>query len=201
MKKSTKIKQLIEYQLLLQHSFHLRSTLHIAHDRYLQFEKTIQDFEPSDALFRDDDWMKIQIQTSKELGWFSTKMLLDLPQEIKQYHFGPQQIAFCLLYAMIEKYKSIMQITPLFKDENIDKYCYENNQFIKLLKDFRNSILHPRYDNSKKQVKFLEEYNNSDKPFLSLLIKGEVLFKNFLQRIWHLGIKEQWEVTHDNTTR
>ena len=193
MRNSPKKKQNMEYRLLVQHSYYLRSTVNLAYDRFLKFQETIDSAKLSGTLMDDDNLMTVQIKTAKEIGGVKTKMLLDAPIEIHKYHHAPIQISYCLLYAMLEKYKYLIQHYPLFQDEKIDKYFQENNEYIKFLKKLRDSILHERFDNLNEQKKFLTQFYNCDKDCLMLLMEGQQLFDDLLTRIWN-EIKDNKEL-------
>ena len=175
-----------EYAVMLYHSYYLRSAINIAHDRHQRLEQTRQNLGLSNKPMDSENIRSLQLQTAKEIGGVNTRMLLDAPEEIGKYHFGPLQIALCLLYAIIEKYRKLVKIYPAFQDNAIDKYCHENEQFVWLLKDVRDSILHQRHDNIEKQQKFVQEHSgDSSKHCLDLLLEGEEIYRDYLRRLWH----------------
>ena len=184
MRNSKKRKQRTEYGLLVQHSFYLRSTMNLAHDRFLKLQKTIDSAGLSGTITDDDNLTTIQIKTAQEIGGIKTNMPFDASNEIHKYHHAPIQISYCLLYAMLEKYKYLIQHYSLFQDETIDKYFQENKEYIEFLKKLRDSVLHERFDNFDKQEKFLTRFNSDNKDFLTLLIEGQRLFDGLLTRTW-----------------
>ena len=181
MKKSEKEKQRIECSLLVKHSRLLRSTVNLAYDRFQQLQKIENSVELSGTLMDGDNLRSVQLKAAEERGGIKTRMLLDVPKEIEKYDHAPLQISYCLLYAMLEKYKYLIQNYLLFQDEKIDKYCQENQEYIRSLKNVRDSILHERFDNLNEQEKFLAQFKDSS---LALLLEGQQLFDDLLMRIW-----------------
>ena len=172
-----------EYAVMLRHSYYLRSSLNLAYDRYQQLEQTIQSLGFSSMPMDDDNLRSVQIQAANKIGGINTRMLLDAPQEIQKYHFGPLQIALCLLDAVLEKYKKMAEFDPIFRDEAIDRFRHENEQFVRHLRGVRDSIVHQRHDNMAQQTKFVE----ANSPYMiGLLRKGESIYKDYLRRLWTL---------------
>ena len=127
----------------------------------------------------------LQVHAAKEIGGVNTRMLLDAPQEVLKYHFGPLQIALALLFAIIEKYRQLSKAHPVFRDDAVDQYCRENHQFVENLEALRNSIVRQRYDNMDEQEKFVKEFSGGKTDHLvTLLIEGESVYRDYLKRLW-----------------
>ena len=134
-----------------------------------------------------EGFTQLQVEAAKEIGGIHTRTLLDAPQEIQKFHWGPLQIALCLLYAVIEKYKQLSKTNSMFQDDAIDRYCRENDQFVELLKALRDSILHQRHENVDEQSRFVERFTgDNSKHLVTLLIEGENAYREYLRRLWHL---------------
>ena len=179
------MKHRAEYEALVQHSHFLRSAMNLAYDRHQQLENTIQDLGLS-SMPRDHETLTLlQVHAAKEIGGVNTRMLLDAPQEVLKYHFGPLQITLALLFAIIEKYRQLSKAHPVFWDDAVDQYCRENHQFVENLEALRNSIVRQRYDNMDEQEKFVKEFSGGKTDHLvTLLIEGESVYRDYLKRLW-----------------
>ena len=179
------MKHRAECEALVQHSHFLRSAMNLAYDRHQQLENTIQDLGLS-SMPRDHETLTLlQVHAAKEIGGVDTRMLLDAPQEVLKYHFGPLQIALALLFAIIEKYRQLSKAHPVFRDDAVDQYCRENHQFVENLEALRNSIVRQRYDNMDEQEKFVKEFSGGKTDHLvTLLIEGESVYRDYLKRLW-----------------
>ena len=176
-----------EFEALVRHAHLLRSSMNLVYDRQQQLEQTMRGLGFSSVPRDHKDFTRLQVQAAKEIGGIHTRILLDAPQEIEKFHWGPLQISLCLLYAVIERYKQLCKINPTFQDDALDKYCRENHQFVELLEALRDSILHQRYDNEGEQVKFVEKFTgDGNRRLKTLLIEGESAYKDYLRRLWHL---------------
>ena len=177
-----------EFEALVQHSYFLRSSMNLAYDRHQQLEQTMHDLGLSSMPTEGETLTLLQVQAAKEVGGVNTRMLLDAPQEILKYHFGPLQIALALkFFAIVERYKQLSKTYPTFQDEALDTYCRKNHQFMGTLEALRDSILHQRYDNMDEQRKFVEKFTgDGNKHLVTLLIEGESTYKDYLRRLWHL---------------
>jgi len=181
------MKHKAEFEALVQHSHFLRSSMNLAYDRQQQLENTMHALGLSSIPTEGESFTLLQVQTAKEIGGVNTRMLLDAPEEIQKYHFGPLQIALSLLFAIIEEYKRLSRTYPTFQNDTLDTYCRENHQFVETLKVLRDSILHQRYDNMDAQRRFVEEFSgDKSKHLVTLLIEGERIYKDYLRRLWHL---------------
>ena len=197
MRKSDKEKLKKEYALLLDHSYYFRVALNLARHRYQELLRTAEDLGLSDKWSDSESLTSIQIQTEKELGGVSTRIPIDWQLEIQKYHFGPMQVASCLLYEILQKYQNLVKDWPVFKDENIDRYCRKNESFIRknenfiqLLKGLRDSILHERYENLGRQEEFVTTFTQ-DGSLTLLLDEGQNLFEDLLKRVWYLISNEE----------
>lgn len=181
------MKHQLEFGTLLRHSYLLRSSINLAYDRDQQLEQTIHNLGFSSMPAEPEGRTAVQMAAAREIGGINVRMLLDAPQEIEKYHFGPLQIALCLLYAIIERYKELSKTCPSFRDDSVDKYCSENERFILHLKDLRDSVLHQRHDNLAKQMNALKEFDGeANKHILDLLLGGESIYRDYLRNLWRL---------------
>lgn len=131
-----------------------------------------------------EDFTRLQVETAKEIGGINTQMLLDAPQEIEKYHYGPLQIALCLFDAMITKYGLLSKAIPVFQDDTLDNYCRKHRDFMIVLKDVRASLLHQRYDNFQRQRQFVTAFGRQRRDHMTaLLIEGARSFDEYLLRV------------------
>ena len=182
MNKISKDKKLREHYLLMKHSRYLRSMTNLAYNRQNELNQTIQDLGLSNKALEGDNLRSIEVATAERIGGLRTGMLLDAPEEIEKYYHGPLQIAYCLLYAMIEKHRKLVKVYSLFKDKRIDKYYASKKKYIKSLKHLRHSLLHERYDNVKNQEKFLSGFHDPDTNHVEFLLEGQTIFEDMLMR-------------------
>ena len=66
-------------------------------------------------------------------------MLLDALEEIEKYHWGPLQIALCLLAGFLAKYEALCGDDRSFQDNGIDTYLGQHGEFVNGLRDLRDS--------------------------------------------------------------
>ena len=184
MNKLPKDKKQREHYLLRKHSRYLRCMTNLAQIRQNELDQTIQDHGLSNKVLKDDDLTSgpVRIATAKKIGGLRTGMRGDASEEIQKYHYGPLQIAYCLLYAMIEKHKKLVKVHPLFKDKHIDKYYASNEERIQLVKDLRHSLLHEYPDNVEDQKTFLLKFDGTDTNDREFLRKGQAIFEGMLMR-------------------
>ena len=138
------------------------------------------------ACVKKEKVIKVQLQTAKNIGCLQTRMQLDAPREIEKFHFGPLQLSYCVLYAIIEKYEKLIKQDHIYKDDGMDKYRTDNAKFLRDLKLVRDSILHQRTDNFQKQERFVNDWSNEvfNKNMLDLLLVGLNTYEQYLQRLW-----------------
>ena len=191
MSKITKDRKRREHYLLMNHSHYLRCMTNLAYIRHNELNQTIQDLGLSGKALEGDNLMSIQVATAEKIGGLRTGMLGDAFEEILKYDCGPLQIAYCLLYAMIEKHRKLIKVYPLFKDKHIDKYYASNEEYIQSLKYLRNSLLHQRHDNVENQKKFVVAFNDTDTNCLEFLMEGQTIFDNMLMRTQYLLAKTE----------
>ena len=167
-----------EYKLMLRHSHLLRSSLNLAYSRNWELEQTIRNLGFSEMPRGEDDFTLVQTKTAKEIGGVNTRMLLDAPQEIEKYHFGPLQISLCLLSTILAYYETVIARNLIFRCDCMDKYLKENQEFFRASEALRNSILHQRYDNYDVQKEFVHKYVANT---VAKAIEGETVFQNYLK--------------------
>ena len=95
---------------------------------------------------------------AREIGWVRARMLLDASEEIEKYHWGPLQIALCLLAGVLAKYEALCRDDRSFQDDGIDAYLGQHAGFVNGLRDLRHSLLHQRYDSMPTQVEFIGKF-------------------------------------------
>jgi len=173
------------YFAMLRHSHFLLSAVNLSYYRFQHLEQTKHNLGLTNTPMDSENLDAIQLQTAKEIGGVNTKMLLDAPLEIEKYHFAPVQIACCLLYAAIEKYRKLVKVNPIFRDQSIDKYCEENAEFVRVLKGLRDLLLHPFGDNWKQQDEFFEflKQDGHTARHYQLLLKGTSFYRTYLERL------------------
>lgn len=176
-----------EYGMMLRHSYYLRAAMNLAANRQQQLQKTLDGLGFAKIPTDHEDFTLVQVEAAKEIGGINTRMLFDAPREIEKYHFGPLQIALCLLYAIIEKYRELSKANQMFQDDAFDRYCLENKQFVQQLSALRDSVLHQRYDNMDEQENFVKWFDGDrNKHCGTVLIEGESIYQDYLRSLWRL---------------
>ena len=125
-----------------------------------------------------DNINRVQVQVATDIGGINTRMLLDASSEIEKYHFGPLQVALCLLYAVLEEYSRLTKTTIVFCNGNMDTFLQRNDHVLQSLKGLRHSILHERYDNIDVQRQFVSPHVGDS---IRLVIEGEQTFQSYLK--------------------
>ena len=166
-----------EYTVTLRHSHILHSAMNLACSRFEFLEQSKQDLNIESLT--DENMLKLQVETAKNIGGIETRSLLFASEEIGKYYFGPVQIALSLLWAAIEKYDVLSKGNRLLQDMAIEEYCQSNREFIVSLKALRDSIIHPRSDNVQAIKEFSRAYGARH---VALLIEGELAYRNYLIR-------------------
>ena len=167
---------------LCQHSHFLRSALALAADRHEQLNQTLCRLGHSELPTGDDAFLDVQMETAKEIGGIRTMMYLDAPQEIMKYHFGPLQVALCLLDAVVARYRKLSHDQPAFQDDEFDIWCNERPDFLQRLKAARDSLLHERHDTLVGQTAFVEALREQDS-IVSSLLEGAATYEAWLRRL------------------
>ena len=166
------------------HSCLLRAATNLAADRHRQLFQTLDrlGFEsiPDDS----GDLTKLQVETAQEIGGIRTEMLLDAPEEIEKYHWGPLQIALCLLAGVLAKYETLRRDDRSFQDDEIDAYCRQHAEFVRGLHDLRDSLLHQRYENMPTQVEFVTRFAGGQRSrIVELLLEGRSVCEGYVRRL------------------
>jgi hypothetical protein len=165
-----------------QHSHFLRSALALAADRHEQLQRTLHRLGHSEMPIGDEAFRDVQMETAKEIGGIRTMMYLDAPQETMKYHFGPLQIALCLLDAIVARYRKLARDQPVFQDDEFDIWCNERPDLLQRLKAARYSLLHGRHDTMVDQTAFVEAFREQDS-IVSSLLEGAVAYEAWLRRL------------------
>ncbi len=167
---------------LCQHSHFLRSALALVADRDEQLHRTLHRLGHSEMPTGDEAFRDLQMETAKEIGGIRTMLYLDAPQETMKYHFGPLQIALCLLDAMVARYRKLARDRPMFQDDEFDIWCNERPDLLQRLKAARYSLLHERHDTMVDQTAFVEAFREQDS-IVSSLLEGAVAYEAWLSRL------------------
>lgn len=166
------------------HSCLLRAATNLAADRHRQLVRTLERLGLRSIPDDSDELTKLQVETAEEIGGIRTRMLLDASEEIEKYHWGPLQIALCLLAGVLAKYEVLCKEDRSFQDDAIDAYCHQHAGFVKGLHDLRNSLLHQRYDNMPTQVEFLKKFGSRQgSRIVDLLLEGLSVYEPYVKRM------------------
>ena len=126
----------------------------------------------------------MQVETAQEIGGIRTKMLLDAPEEIEKYHWGPLQIALCLLAGVLAKYEALCKNDQSFQDDGIDAYRRQHPGFVDGLRDLRDSLLHQRYENMPTQAEFVKKFAGGQRSgIIVLLLEGRSVYEGYVRRM------------------
>ena len=166
------------------HSCLLRAATNLAADRHRQLVRTLDRLGFRSIPDDRGDFTKLQVETAQEIGGIRTRMLLDAPEEIEKHHWGPLQIALCLLAGILAKYETLCRDDPTFQDDEIDAYCRQHAGFLKGLHDLRDSLLHQRYENMPTQVEFVKEFAGGQRSrIIELLLEGRSVYEGYVRRM------------------
>ena len=166
------------------HSCLLRAATNLAFDRHRQLLRTLErtGFQaiPDDR----EDLTKLQVEATKQIGGIRTRMLLDAPEEIEKYHWGPLQIALCLLAGVLAKYEALCRDDESFQDDGIDAYRRQHPRFVNGFHDLRDSLLHQRYENMPTQVEFVKKFAGGERSrIVELLLEGRAVYEGYVRRM------------------
>ena len=170
------------FAALCQHSHFLRSALALAADRHEQLQRTLHRLGHSEMPTGDEAFRDMQMETAKEIGGIRTMMYLDAPQETMKYHFGPLQMALCLLDAIVARYRKLARDQPVFQDDEFDIWCNERPDLLQRLKATRASLRHELHDTMVDQTAFVEAFREQDS-IVSSLLEGAVACEAWLRRL------------------
>lgn len=172
------------FDALWQHSHFLRSALTLALDRHRQLDRTLLHLGYSEMPTDDEELRTVQIETAREIGGIRTMMYLDAPHEIMKFHYGPLQVALCLLDAVIARYKKLSRDNPVFQDDQVDGYCNGHADFLRSLQAVRDSLLHERHENVSSQAAFVETFREESRDrIVSSLLEGAATYEAYLRRL------------------
>ena len=170
------------------HSCLLRAATNVAADRHRQLVRTLDRVGFQSIPDGNGDLTKLQVETAQEIGGLRTRMLLDASEEIEKYHWGPLQIALCLLAAILARYETLCRDDRSFQDEEIDAYGRQHANFVKGLHHLRDSLLHQRYDNMTMQVEFVKEFAEGRRSrVIELLLEGRSVYEGYVRRMGRSG--------------
>ena len=166
------------------HSCLLRTATNLAADRHRQLVRTLDrlGFQaiPDDRA----DFTKVQVEAAREIGGIRTRMLLDAPEEIEKYHWGPMQIALCLLAGVLARYEAVCRDDQSFRDAGIDAYLRQHPEFVNGLGNLRDSLLHQRYENMPTQAEFVENCAGGQHGrIVELLLDGRSVYESYVRRM------------------
>ena len=166
------------------HSSLLRVAASLAADRHRQLVRTLDRLGFQEIPEDREDFNRLQVEAAQEIGGVRTRMLLDAPEEIEKYLWGPLQIALCLLAAVLAKYEGLRRDDPWFQDDGIDAYRRQHSEFVDGLRDLRDALLHQRYDNMPTQVEFVREFAGGERNrIVALLLEGLSEYEDYVKRM------------------
>ena len=166
------------------HSCLLRAVTNLVADRHRQLVGTQDRLGIQAIPVNSGDLDKLQVETAQEIGGIRARMLLDAPEEIEKYHWGPLQIALCLLAGVLAKYEALCKDDASFQDTGIDGYLGQHGEFVTGLRDLRHSLLHQRYENMPTQVEFVKKFaGGQDGQMIELLMEGRTVYEGYVKRM------------------
>ena len=169
---------------LWHHSCLLRAVANLAADRHRQLVRTLDRLGFQAIPDDSGDLTRLQVETAQEIGGVRARMLLDASEEIEKYHWGPLQIALCLLAGVLAKYEALCRNDRSFQDDGIDAYLGQHAGFVNGLRDLRHSLLHQRYDSMPTQVEFIRKFAGGQRGRLvELLLEGCTVYENYVKRM------------------
>ena len=169
---------------LWNHSCLLRAATNLAADRHRQLCRTLERLGFREIPEDREEFTKLQVETAREIGGIRTRMVLDAPQEIEKYHWGPLQIALCLLAAVLAKYGALCGDDPWFQDDGIDDYRRRHAEFLDGLRNLRDSLLHQRHENMPTQKKFVREFAGEERnQVVERLLEGLSVYEDYVNRL------------------
>ena len=108
-------------------------------------------------------------------------MLLDAPGK---YHWGPLQIALCLLAGVLAKYEALCRDDRSFQDDAVDTYRRQHSGFVNGLRELRDSLLHERYENVPTQIEFVGKFEGEGRSrIIELLLEGRSVYEGYVRRM------------------
>ena len=166
------------------HSCLLRAATNLAADRHRQLVRTLDRLGFQSIPDDSGDFTNLQVEVAQEIGGIRTKMLLDAPEEIEKYHWGPLQIALCLLAGILMKYEALCGDDQSFQDDGMDAYSRQHPGFVSGLHDLRDSLLHQRYGNMPTQVEFIKKFAGGQRGHIvELLLEGRSVYEGYVRRM------------------
>ena len=169
---------------LWHHSCLLRAVTNLAADRQRQLVRTLDRLGFQAIPDDSGDLTRLQVETAQEIGGIRTRMHLDAPEEIEKYHWGPLQIALCLLAGVLAKYEALCRDDRSFQDDGIDAYLGQHAGFVNGLRDLRHSLLHQRYDSMPTQVEFIRKFAGEQRGRpVELLLEGRAVYEDYVKRM------------------
>ena len=169
---------------LWHHACLLRAATHLASSRHEQLSQTLKRLDLSTIPEGLGEFTRLQVETAKEIGGIRTMMSMDAPEEIEKYHWGPFQIALCLLAVAFKRYEQLGRADQWFQDDQFDAYRRRHQDFVNRLDDVRDSLLHQRYENLPTQREFVDEFRRGKEGDpVALLLKGVAAYEGYVRRM------------------
>ena len=166
------------------HSCLLRAATNIASDRHRQLLQTLERVGFQEIPDDSGDFTKLQVEAAQEIGGIRARMLLDAPEEIEKYHWGPLQIALCLLAGVLVKYEALCTDDQSFQDDGIDAYRRQHHGFVNGLRELRDALLHQRYENMPTQAEFVKKFAGGQRSgIVELLLEGRAIYEGYVRRM------------------
>lgn len=169
--------------VLLRHSHLLHAAMNIAYDRHQRLNDALETLGFAEMPTDTASLNRVQAYEAKRIGGVYTMMLLDAPNEMMTYHYGPLQMSLALFDAIIYRYKEWAKaLEGHYRDSSFDAYLYRNQEFVDLLGKARISIVHVEDTDAQRQ--FTETFNGTDNEHLViLLIEGARIFDAYVARL------------------
>ena len=151
--------------------------MNLAYSRSQQLDRTIASLGFSEMPSDPDAVTRIQVQAARDIGGVKTRMLLDASREMEKFHFGPLQVALCLICALVDEYVRLTKVDSVFVDDGLNAFRSKNKDFLLRVAEVRDSLLHERYDNIDAQRQFVATYAGQA---LQLAIEGYQVLEQYL---------------------
>ena len=169
---------------LWHHACLLRAATRLAASRQEHLSQTLNRLGLSTIPEGREELTRLQVETAKEIGGIRTMMVLDAPEEIEKYHWGPFQIALCLLAVAFKRYEQLGRTDQWFQDDGFDAYRRQHQDFVNRLDDVRDSLLHQRYENLPTQGEFVDEFRRGQAGDpVALLVEGVAAYEGYVRRM------------------
>ena len=172
------------YPTLHRHQILVKATVNLANVRRNRLDGTLTrmgfDSVPNT---NSVDFFPFQREVYKQNSGPYGSMPLDARREVVRYHVGPLMIALSLFQAMVFCYQKELAPNGYYlRLSELDLFC--GNQFVKMLKGFRSSIIHEDSSTINDQLDFLRSYGGDE--IERHLRNGIEIFDSYLQLLLYI---------------